>query len=83
MGAAMVGVGVYSLLVLNGFGMFSQTYYLTGAIIFIATGVLKIVFSLLGILGMFMQWRILLSIVSTPSHTPVFRTQLQPLLSIV
>ena len=80
-GAGMVGVGVYNLLVLRGFGMFVKPYYYVGAVLFIAVGVAKIILSLLGILGMFLQWRILLSIVSTTRHTlgPANWTQLQPL----
>ena len=64
----MLAVGIYNIFVLQGFGAFTRSVYLTGGALFILVGVVKVVLSLLGILGMFLQQRILITIVSNHSN---------------
>ena len=51
----MFAVGIYSIVNLQRFGVFTQSTYSAGAAIFIVAGVFKVVFGLLGILVMFWQ----------------------------
>ena len=60
----MLGFGIYSVLNFQKYGSFTENLYLAGASIFIAVGVLKIVFSVVGVIAMFVKSRHLLFIVS-------------------
>ena len=60
----MFAVGIFFILNLKQYGFFTQNSYSPGAGIFIGVGVLKMVFGLVGILGMFSKKRAVLVVVS-------------------
>lgn len=62
----MIGVGLYNILVLQSFGQFGQSYYITGGVLFVIVGVVKVLISLLGILGLVLGKRVVIAIVSQP-----------------
>jgi hypothetical protein len=52
MGVSMIGVGIYNIIALNGFGVFARNVYVTGGVLFLIAGMAKIVISVIGIIGM-------------------------------
>ena len=59
----MLGVGIYNIVSLLGFDVFSRSVYLTGGVLFVMVGAVKMILSLLAMIGLFLENRILLTIV--------------------
>lgn len=60
LGVGMLAVGIFFIVNLDQYGFFTQNSYTPGAGIFIGVGALKMVFGLVGIIGMFGKWKRLL-----------------------
>ena len=63
-GAVMFAIGIYSIVNLQRFGVFTGSTYTPGAAIFIVAGVLKFGFGIMGILVVFWQKKALMAVVS-------------------
>ena len=64
MGAGMLGVGIYNIVSLLGFDVFARSVYITGGVLFVMVGAAKMIISLLGMIGFFLENRIILTVVS-------------------
>lgn len=74
MGAGMLGVGIYNIVSLLGFDVFSRSVYLTGGVLFVMVGAVKMILSLLAMIGLFLENRILLTIYTLASLFVIFPT---------
>ena len=63
MGAGLLSVGIYNIVSLLSFDVFARSVYITGGVLFVMVGAAKMVLSLLGLLGFFLENRIILTIV--------------------
>ncbi|XP_003388645.1 PREDICTED: tetraspanin-11-like [Amphimedon queenslandica] len=67
MGAGMLAVGIYNIASLLGFDIFARSVYLTGGALFVMVGAVKMILALLGMIGLFLENRILLTIYTLAS----------------
>ena len=70
-GLVMFSVGVATIIELKEYGFFTEEFYTAGAAIFIAVGILKMVFGVVGFIALFGKWKWLLAVVSRYLHTQV------------
>ena len=65
----MLGFGIYSVIEMSKYGNFSQNSFIAGACIFIAVGVFKIIFSIVGMIATFVNSKILRGVVRALFNT--------------
>ena len=63
-GAGMLCVGIYNIVLIQSFGVFARDEYITGGVIFVIVGIAKIILSIVGIIGWKTGWKYLLGVVS-------------------
>ena len=60
----MLAIGLYNILDLQQYGFFTQNTYTPPSAIFVAVGALKMVFSIVGIIALFVRKKPIFAIVS-------------------
>lgn len=63
-GAGMLCVGIYNIVLIQRFGVFARDEYITGGVIFVIVGIAKIILSIVGIIGWKTGWKYLLGVYS-------------------
>ena len=78
-GVTMLGFGIYSVVDMQQYGTFSDNSFVAGAAIFVGVGVVKMAFSVIGMVATFVHKKPLFAVVSHCLCSLAVSTELCPL----